>query len=985
MKISPRFILILLTCLQLSGIYIFLKGFLLTRQTINRRGRQYSSWERFPIEQPLQNTTYPTIPSNTPFKRTLIVVIDALRFDFLLNISDPTEVYYHNKLPIIQELYHTQPQSSLLFQFRADPPTTTMQRIKGLMTGSLPTFIDAGSNFASSAVGEDNILHHIKNRYPNLYMLGDDTWVHLFPEIFDHPERTFASDSFKMMDLDSVDDDILSHLWPLIEDSDWQMMVAHFLGVDHCGHTHGPSHPNMERKLRQMNQIIERLVPHINNDTLLVVMGDHGMTTDGDHGGESVEELMSSLFLYSGRPLTLSHAGVDGDYYDQLFRRIHHERYIELGYDLSSISDRLSYDASEYTIAAQIHLVPTLAYLLQVPIPFGNLGAILPNLLYPRSTNRDNSRIQNLIHIVEQFRVNALQVYDYITEYSRQTQKMDFSPHRIKWITEHLYQADNIMHALWTHPLFIQQFDPSIELSDKDIHHFQLQLEKAILEYDAFLINIIKYCKAIWAQFDVGSMCIGILLMGLSTASSVWMIKRQIHIQTRTIVMGGGAYLLLIMACIYSGQSILRDYIHMNGWFEKMGTFDWILTAVAISICLLSFTSRSIGSAFKDWYLIIAVLIQSLTLGSNSFVIWEDRGSRFILITLCTFWSMRRIRAISHYSTTAVGHAVFSPLLFMAVVRFIGLTGVCREEQFPDCSYLHSSLLSFDTPKDSVHVAILIILVLFMVTYNSSFTRKKTDPLVTLLYQICGLIAIIRMIEDIYLNSHSVSLGLDPIAVKLSLKILDVYLPRLLYVLCATGSIYSTFKWEENSKYRSQMGWSYLLLWSTMLAILQRPFASVIIMASPWIANLLIEPDSSDLIIRLTILQVYGHYLFFVTGHQVTFTALPWKAAFVGFDEMSYYGGMILVTLSTLAGYIVSWIGWLIILSDIHKEEETHSPLQLMTLLQSIPTLCCAIFIFILRRHLMTWKIFAPRFLFQVLLQVGSHAVAILFEGMIDG
>ena len=34
-------------------------------------------------------------------------------------------------------------------RFLADPPTTTMQRLKGLTTGSLPTFIDVSANFAS--------------------------------------------------------------------------------------------------------------------------------------------------------------------------------------------------------------------------------------------------------------------------------------------------------------------------------------------------------------------------------------------------------------------------------------------------------------------------------------------------------------------------------------------------------------------------------------------------------------------------------------------------------------------------------------------------------------------------------------------------------------------------------------------------------------------------------------------------------------------
>lgn len=36
-----------------------------------------------------------------------------------------------------------------------------MQRLKALTTGSLPTFIDAGSNFASYAIVEDNLIKQL--------------------------------------------------------------------------------------------------------------------------------------------------------------------------------------------------------------------------------------------------------------------------------------------------------------------------------------------------------------------------------------------------------------------------------------------------------------------------------------------------------------------------------------------------------------------------------------------------------------------------------------------------------------------------------------------------------------------------------------------------------------------------------------------------------------------------------------------------------
>lgn len=81
--------------------------------------------------------------------------------------------------------------------------------------------------------------------------------------------------------------------------NDWDLLIAHFLGVDHCGHKHGPLHREMSRKLTEMNEVIQSLAQTIDDDTLLIVMGDHGMTISGDHGGASVDETEALLFAYS--------------------------------------------------------------------------------------------------------------------------------------------------------------------------------------------------------------------------------------------------------------------------------------------------------------------------------------------------------------------------------------------------------------------------------------------------------------------------------------------------------------------------------------------------------------------------------------------------------------------------------------------------------------------------------------------------------------
>jgi phosphatidylinositol glycan class O len=37
----------------------------------------------------------------------------------------------------------------------------------------------------------------------------------------------------------------------------------------------------------------------LDNDTILMIFGDHGMTKSGDHGGDSEDEVHAGLFVYS--------------------------------------------------------------------------------------------------------------------------------------------------------------------------------------------------------------------------------------------------------------------------------------------------------------------------------------------------------------------------------------------------------------------------------------------------------------------------------------------------------------------------------------------------------------------------------------------------------------------------------------------------------------------------------------------------------------
>lgn len=132
---------------HLAGIYLFTRGFLLTRLSLS----DLSS---------CPNADCTIVPTH---KRAILLIIDALRFDFItLNPPDPPSPFHHNILTLPRELTLRHPKRSFIFNAYADPPTTTLQRIKGITTGSLPTFVDIGNNFGGSSIAEDSILRQMK-------------------------------------------------------------------------------------------------------------------------------------------------------------------------------------------------------------------------------------------------------------------------------------------------------------------------------------------------------------------------------------------------------------------------------------------------------------------------------------------------------------------------------------------------------------------------------------------------------------------------------------------------------------------------------------------------------------------------------------------------------------------------------------------------------------------------------------------------------
>eukprot|EP01135_Chromosphaera_perkinsii_P005499 Nk52_evm48s352 gene=Nk52_evmTU48s352 len=468
MKLTGPFVTIVLVVLvHALGILIFTTGFLLTRIVVNEESACDHS--------PLGSLKYKSkdgcwVPSR--FNRAIVIVIDALRIDFTVYDDTLEDVPpYRNKLPIINsKLKASDQDNARLFRFIADPPTTTMQRLKGLTTGSLPTFIDAGSNFASSEIDEDNIIRQFGILGKKIHFMGDDTWESLFPGKF---ESSHPFDSFNVKDLDTVDQGVVKHLFPVLRNttSDWDIIIAHFLGVDHCGHTYGPNHIEMTRKLTEMNTVLTDVMDSLDDDTLLIVFGDHGMTPEGDHGGDSANEVDAAMFMYSNSPLSLKEE-----------------------------------KTTEVKSLPQIDLVPTLAMLLGSPIPFSNLGSIIEDFFF---FDENGNILESYKNMNNALYTNFLQVHKYLEVYN--SVSSDIPAHFIHTVRQQKERLEREYMSL--------ERDEMKGGEDKkalyEAHEKFTALTKSLL------VDIREECKTIWAKFDMFYIGWGLCILTLGALVSL--------------------------------------------------------------------------------------------------------------------------------------------------------------------------------------------------------------------------------------------------------------------------------------------------------------------------------------------------------------------------------------------------------------------------------------------------------------------------------
>lgn len=221
-----------------------------------------------------------------------MVVLDGFRYDYFERHKNYTP-FLHSKL-----------DNSITFKMKAGMPTVTMPQIKSILTGNKATYTDLLWNFGTDGIKikQDNFIQQLKNKHKKIHFYGDDTWIKLFPHpFFDDYDGTH---SFYVHDHTEVDNNVTRHVNDNLNDNQPDVLILHYLGIDHIGHSEKPDTQlgieTLNYKFSEMDGIIQKIYDNTDAEkTLFLITGDHGMDSNGIHGGSDYTELYTfSMVLF---------------------------------------------------------------------------------------------------------------------------------------------------------------------------------------------------------------------------------------------------------------------------------------------------------------------------------------------------------------------------------------------------------------------------------------------------------------------------------------------------------------------------------------------------------------------------------------------------------------------------------------------------------------------------------------------------------------
>ncbi|CAH2072540.1 unnamed protein product [Thlaspi arvense] len=907
------------------AILIFTRGFLLTRTEL-----PFHSTCSDVSRSPCLASSLPNHDSNSVHgskqnqpkcwtkpvvDRVVIIVLDALRIDFVApSAFFPEAKPWMDKLTILQMLAFANESSAKIFKAFADPPTTSLQRLKGLTTGGLPTFIDVGNSFGAPVIVEDNFINQLVLNGKRLVMMGDDTWTQLFPNQF---QKSYPFPSFNVKDLDTVDNGCIEHLFPTLYEDDWDVLIAHFLGVDHAGHIYGVDSVPMIKKLEQYNSVLEKVIDilesqarpgGLHESTMLIVMGDHGQTLNGDHGGGTAEEVETAMFAMSTKK---------------------HTTPVPPEFDTASC--RQNSDGKQICISSieQLDFAATLSALLGISYPFGSIGHVNPELyaLGSNKWNLDDFELGNfgaksavkewMENYVNVLCVNAWQVKRYIDVYSNSS-VVGFSSDDMSRISD-LYSA---AEQSWSKSVKHILMDSNGDENSTKIS----ALKDQIAAYLSFFSSVVELARSKWTEFNLNLMITGFAILVISLILQSLAIFHGDKTYAVDSWLSTGAAFTLFIVLIRASSFLSNSYILEEG---KVANFLLATTGlIRLRYSVMRKTMRKEGVIFLA---MVSVLRVSIDIGLTK----QAATSQFMSSSPSWMLGITPDHPALTYATE------LAPILSVFILICVLYLAVAR------------------TPNEGlwkyVTVGSMISYFLIALLWASESDIFGLDGLLDVtggrnrIPQTVYVIALVQLF--VLASARMFCAGND-----------KNWAIRTVALVSACSSPVILLSGKQGS----MLALAYLLAGYCIMRLEgverrsksdgQKNFSKL-------------NPLS---VVQWTLLSIC---MFFASGHWCAFDGLRYGAAFVGFDEFVLIRQAILLTIETFGFSIILSVFGLPLLIPIRSQtpqahgEKRHLLFQMYMLYGVISATTVAATILcvtIHRRHLMVWGLFAPKFVFDV-------------------
>ncbi|KAH9920605.1 uncharacterized protein B0H18DRAFT_1023529 [Fomitopsis serialis] len=289
----------------------------------------------------------------------------------------------------------------------------------------------------------------------------------------------------------------------------------------------------------------------------------------------------------------------------------------------------------------QIDLVPSLALLLGIPIPYNNLGTVIPELF-----GRDGQLERAL-------ELNSQQVKQYLDTY------------RASASGGELDGAWGDLQERWT----------AVQNTRGD--------ETQWIAMEAYTRFALAVCRELWAQFNVTLIGLGLTVLAVGTFASVVLYAKLGELKEDWVDWAAKARWLCVRGMAAGSILGVLAYLPLRSFVKGLDALHCVLFgAPLVSSLVVIATARPSLSSLRPTASLIPLILHALAFASNSFTIWEDRIITYLLLSSVAPSVLAGLSA----PTARLRYRILGfSALFAFCVRAMAASTVCREEQHPYC------------------------------------------------------------------------------------------------------------------------------------------------------------------------------------------------------------------------------------------------------------------------------------------------------------